>query len=219
MDLLTSHHSVTHIDLAFDAAGQPTIIANATSLHTDLTSLGTNPTERIISVSLFPNKSACSIHRFRSSLGLFCGIVSVCPRLAEELLCTSESHQKQALAEALSTSSMDPDHSTCFVLEGLIHYLPPSALEILLKDMAHGSRAQRVLVSFIDPEMLERSSFVFLTLVKILRKIPRQHYSPSSLPDRFSKHDFSLSGHWVLMSRSPPSHRRHVSATSGAART
>jgi methyltransferase (TIGR00027 family) len=100
------------------------------------------------------------------------------------------------LAEGLSASGLDGGGSVCFVLEGLIHYLPPSTLDALLEDIAEGGGARRVLVSFIDPDMLGRSSFVFGNLVKMLREIPRQHYRIGELAANFSAYGFSQTGHW-----------------------
>ncbi len=100
------------------------------------------------------------------------------------------------LRALLQQTNFVRDKPTCFVLEGLIHYLPPACLEEIIHTASDGEARRRVVLSFIDPEMVKASSPVFAGLVKALREVPRQYFPPHVLEQRFAAYGFSSAGHW-----------------------
>ncbi len=90
----------------------------------------------------------------------------------------------------------DPAQPTCYVLEGLVHYLPAATLDRLVAELAPRAR---VLVSFIDPAMVPEASVVFTSLVKLVREAPRQTFPAEALAARFG--GFRLTGHWAFQAQ------------------
>lgn len=95
----------------------------------------------------------------------------------------------------LAGTGFDADAPACFVLEGLVHYLPAATLDALLATMGAGPR-RRVLLSFIDPAMVPRASVAFTSLVKVVREAPRQYLTPEALAERAAPAGLRLTGHW-----------------------
>lgn len=90
---------------------------------------------------------------------------------------------KISLAGILADGGFAFDRDACLVLEGLIHYLEPEALRRLLSDIALGRGRRRVMLTFIRPDMAARATGLFVSLVKLLREVPRQHFSPETLAE------------------------------------
>lgn len=100
------------------------------------------------------------------------------------------------LGEAVAGTGLDPEQGICWILEGLLHYLPVAALEALVQDMASGAGPRRVLLSCITPQMAARASWAFATLVKLVREVPRRYDDRTSLSQRFGERGFKLTGYW-----------------------
>lgn len=98
---------------------------------------------------------------------------------------------RNGLAAPLVQAGFDATQPSCYVLEGLVHYLPPAVLDRLAAELTPQAR---VLVSFIDPVMVPAASVVFTSLVKVLREAPRQTFTAADLAARFP--GFRLAGHW-----------------------
>lgn len=79
---------------------------------------------------------------------------------------------------------------TCFVLEGFLHYLSPHRFDALLALMAKVPGAQ-IVASYIRTEMYLRAGSMFVELVKLVREIPRLHFTPAGLETRLAAHGFS----------------------------
>jgi methyltransferase (TIGR00027 family) len=88
----------------------------------------------------------------------------------------------------------DPALPTCFVAEGLIHYLSMQRLEALL---GAKSVRRRWIVSFIRTEMYLRAGSMFLNLVRAVREIPRLHFSHERLAQVFAGHGLSTFRSWT----------------------
>lgn len=74
----------------------------------------------------------------------------------------------------------DPSLPTCFVAEGLIHYLSMDRLTALFSAPA---ARRRFIVSFIRTEMYLRAGSMFLNLVRAVREIPRLHFTKEALAE------------------------------------
>lgn len=85
------------------------------------------------------------------------------------------------LTDVLSHTSFDPDGDACFVLEGLVHYLSRDALGHLLDALVRGPGRRRVVLTFIRRDMASTAPGLFIALVKLLREIPREHFTTDEL--------------------------------------
>jgi len=81
------------------------------------------------------------------------------------------------------------DEPTVFVVEGFLHYLSPHRFDILLAAMARAPRA-RIIASFIRTEMYLNADSLFVQLLRLVREIPRLHFTTAGLRERFAKHGF-----------------------------
>jgi methyltransferase (TIGR00027 family) len=89
--------------------------------------------------------------------------------------------ERDALVPALHAAGFDPGSPSCFVLEGLAHYLARPSLARLLAALAAGPGRRRVLLSFIRPDMARAAPSLFITLVQLLREIPTTHLDRAAL--------------------------------------
>ncbi|MEL6345083.1 MAG: class I SAM-dependent methyltransferase [Myxococcota bacterium] len=104
----------------------------------------------------------------------------------------------EGLWVGLSRAKLDLDAPICFVLEGLVHYLPPATLDAMIVAMATGTGRRRAVLSFIAPEMVQKSTLLFGLMVKMLDEVPRQHFSIAGLTQRFYNGGYHLTGHWPI---------------------
>ncbi|MGZ3454217.1 MAG: class I SAM-dependent methyltransferase [Polyangiales bacterium] len=88
----------------------------------------------------------------------------------------------------------DPALPTCFVAEGLIHYLSMQRLEALLSAPAV---RRRWILSFIRTEMYLRAGSMFLNLVRAVREIPRLHLTTEALARVFESRGFHHFRSWT----------------------
>lgn len=100
------------------------------------------------------------------------------------------------LGPALVKAGLQPDQPVCWVLEGLLHYLPEEAAAALAADIGAGAAPRRVLLSCITPAMAARASAAFAGLVKLVREVPRRYDDRASLAARFAPSHLQLSGYW-----------------------
>lgn len=84
---------------------------------------------------------------------------------------------------------------TCFVLEGFLHYLSPDRFDALLRAM---EGKNRIIASYIRTEMYLRADSVFIQLIKLVREIPRLHFTVEGLAARLHRHGFAISENFGL---------------------
>lgn len=89
--------------------------------------------------------------------------------------------QRHALSPLLATVDFDTTQPTCFVLEGLVHYLSMARLRSLLLEMASAHAPRMVIASFIRTDMFESAPSLFVRAVQSLREVPRLHLMPTAL--------------------------------------
>ena len=88
------------------------------------------------------------------------------------------------LLERLVAAGLDPEVPTCFVAEGLVHYLPRERVFELLVELGTGRR--RVLLSWIEPEMSRRVTSTFREVVRLLGEVPRTFFTRAELTETFA---------------------------------
>jgi methyltransferase (TIGR00027 family) len=89
--------------------------------------------------------------------------------------------EREPLAPALRAAGFDPGAPSCFVLEGLAHYLARPSLARLLAAAGAGPGRRRIVLSFIRPDMARAAPALFVTLVRLLREIPTTHLDRPAL--------------------------------------
>jgi methyltransferase (TIGR00027 family) len=102
-----------------------------------------------------------------------------------------------ALAPALERSAFDRSRATCFVLEGVIHYLSRPRLDRLFASIASLAPKRRVLLSFIRTDMYRRADSLFIRLVQSLREVPQLHFTPSELQTILKDHGLDHFESWT----------------------
>lgn len=105
---------------------------------------------------------------------------------------------RQPLDVALARTSFEPARPTCFILEGMVHYLTPARLDFLLASLEAARFPRRILLSFIRTEMYQNAPGLFIRLVRTLREVPRLHFSPEGLAAALSRHGFGDFRRWEL---------------------
>jgi methyltransferase (TIGR00027 family) len=100
------------------------------------------------------------------------------------------------VAADLMADDLPPSREpTVFVLEGFLHYLSPHRFDALLAAMAASPRA-RIVASFIRTEMYVNADSLFVQLIKLVREIPRLHFTTEGLRERFARHGFANFRSW-----------------------
>jgi methyltransferase (TIGR00027 family) len=95
--------------------------------------------------------------------------------------------ERDELAPALERAGFDPAAPTCFVLEGLAHYLPRPTFARLLAATARGPGPRRVIVSYIRRDMARTAPPLFVALVNLLREVPTTYFDRDELA-RLAQH-------------------------------
>ena len=96
------------------------------------------------------------------------------------------------LVPRLTGVGFDAALPACFVLEGLVHYLPLARLRSLLAEMASEQAARTVIASFIRTDMYESAPSLFVRAVQALREVPHLHLRPETLLQLGASCGFSL---------------------------
>lgn len=86
---------------------------------------------------------------------------------------------------------------TCFVLEGLVHYLPPARCEALFAALHHRAAPRAVILSYIHSDIYARASSAFIRVVRLLREVPRWHTTPSALAALAAQTGFERCHTWT----------------------
>ena len=94
----------------------------------------------------------------------------------------------EPLERALARSSFDDTLDTCFVAEGVIHYLSNARFDALLSSIASVRAPVRFVFSFIRDEMYAEANPLFLALVTSLREVPALSFSRQELVARCGAH-------------------------------
>lgn len=85
------------------------------------------------------------------------------------------------LFAALRRTRFDPTQPACFVLEGVVHYLPRAAFERLLAELGRACPGSVLALSFIRSDVYRSAPAGFVRLVRLVREIPREHFAPEEL--------------------------------------
>jgi methyltransferase (TIGR00027 family) len=101
------------------------------------------------------------------------------------------------LSQRLVMAGFDPARPACFVLEGLIHYLKADALDALLAEIAAGPGRRRAVFSFIRSDMYFACNSSFRHLVRVLREIPKLHFTWSELSHVCGRHGLRRFEAWT----------------------
>jgi methyltransferase (TIGR00027 family) len=101
-----------------------------------------------------------------------------------------------SLARALEGTGFRRGEDTCFVAEGLFHYLSVDRLERLFADAAALAPRARFIFSFIETSMYERATPAFIALVKAMREIPLLHFEPATLAGICGRSGFPVLSRW-----------------------
>ncbi len=114
----------------------------------------------------------------------------------------------------LQRFGLDPSQPTCFVLEGLVHYLSPTQFEALLATFGSFPGRCRLVFSFIRSDVYLGAPGLFVSLVKLLREVPRLHFSPRDLATLCARHGLdsfrSWSGGEQVQEFAPAAHGRAI---------
>jgi O-methyltransferase involved in polyketide biosynthesis len=103
------------------------------------------------------------------------------------------------LGELLAHSSFDPAAPTCFVAEGLIHYLPRAAVERLFHTVAHsGPGPRRLLFSYIDSGVYAATTPLLNTLIRAVREVPVLHFDTGEITALCKGAGMNVSRIWSL---------------------
>lgn len=115
-------------------------------------------------------------------------------------------------AKVLARADFDASLPTCFVLEGLIHYLSVAALESVLAGTALCRGETHVVLTFIEADMRARASTRLEQLFRTLGETPRTFWLLPKLVARLAAHGFAAPLCWdfqqQLHSFVPPDVRR-----------
>jgi methyltransferase (TIGR00027 family) len=103
---------------------------------------------------------------------------------------------REDVAAALAGAGFDPHAPTCFVLEGIVHYLSPARIAAILTDIAWGDAPRSVILSYIHSDMYARADSAFVRVVQALREVPRWHTTPSALAALGARHGFDHCETW-----------------------
>ncbi len=115
-------------------------------------------------------------------------LLSLAPGRSRSAELASRDLESGSLLDALASTSFNPAEPACMVAEGLVHYLSPARFDALLADVARGPGRRRLVFSFIRTDMYERAPGLFIRLVKMVREIPRLHFTPEALEAVCARH-------------------------------
>jgi methyltransferase (TIGR00027 family) len=101
-------------------------------------------------------------------------------------------------AALAAAAELEPRRPTCFVVEGVLHYLTRERVEALFAAMARFARPARVLASFIRPEMVRRADAIFVRLVRTLDEVPRLTFAADELRALAAAHGLGPLRTWSI---------------------
>jgi len=103
------------------------------------------------------------------------------------------------LESLLKKSSFDPQLKTCFIAEGLVHYLTLQNFTDFLRVIAQFD--SDFIFSFISSDMRKKADSTFISLIKALKEIPSQFFSKDEIISLCNKHSLKSIGHWDIQSQ------------------
>jgi methyltransferase (TIGR00027 family) len=119
---------------------------------------------------------------------------AVAPRVAVER--AGVDLMEGTLEDALAATAFDWHLDTCFVVEGVVHYLSLPRFDALMAACARGHGRSRVVLSFIRSDMVSRATPAFARLVRLVREVPRLHFHRAELEAVCARHGFSGMTTW-----------------------
>jgi methyltransferase (TIGR00027 family) len=127
----------------------------------------------------------------------------------------------QDLGEVARAAGVDPRKKTCFVAEGIIHYLSHDRFETLLAAVGGMSAPARLVFSFITPDMVSRLTPTLANLFRLVREIPQLHFRPAELEKICGVHGLVDFKDWSFAAQSAEfvraGARRHAKLTQNVA--
>ena len=112
-------------------------------------------------------------------------------RVAVDLMVTS-------LQRALAGTAFEPGAPTCFVLEGLIHYLNIDRVHALLSAIRSLCPRPIALLSFIRDDVYLGAHPTFLALVRAVSEIPALSFGDGELERACASHGLAVTARWTL---------------------
>jgi methyltransferase (TIGR00027 family) len=98
--------------------------------------------------------------------------------------------EREPLGAALARAGFDPEQPTCYLLEGLVHYLSTPALAALFAGLGRPGQRARILLSFIAAEMRARASNTLLALFRLMGERPRSLLEAQALAALLAGHGY-----------------------------
>lgn len=95
----------------------------------------------------------------------------------------------------LESAGFDRTQPSCFILEGIVHYLTQERLAALLQNLS-AVASRRVVITFIEPAMVKRASSGFVRLVQLVREVPMLYFEADDLARLFAVHGMSQFQSW-----------------------
>jgi methyltransferase (TIGR00027 family) len=99
--------------------------------------------------------------------------------------------ERESVTAALARAHLHPGLRTCYVLEGLVHYLSARALDSLLRGLGQAGPPSRILLSFIDAQMRPRATPTVMALFELMGERPRQLLETPRLTSLLARHGYS----------------------------
>jgi len=135
-----------------------------------------------------------------------------------ELRFASTDLETESVSGPLARARFDPTRPTCYLLEGLVHYLTPPSLASLLAGLPVSGTRARILLSFIDARMGAHATPGLAALFALMGERPRSLLNASALADGLSALGYRGFRTWSLAEQIrqfvPPAvvARRHLEA-------
>jgi methyltransferase (TIGR00027 family) len=106
----------------------------------------------------------------------------------------STDFEAEPLSAPLARAGVDPESPTCFVLEGLVHYLGAATLASVLACLGRGPA--RVLLTYIEPEMRRSATSTITGLFRAVGEVPRFFPTPEALASLLAEHGLGRIRSW-----------------------
>ena len=100
------------------------------------------------------------------------------------------------MTAVLAGTPFDRRRSTCFVLEGVVHYLTATAVNQVLKCITELAGPARLILSFIDKQMRAKADFTMVSLFRAMKEPAHWFQTPEELVTLLRGHGFSRVDAW-----------------------
>lgn len=103
----------------------------------------------------------------------------------------------ESMLSSLNKTGFDQKVPTCFILDGIVHYMPLEWFKSLLTEVSENMEHARFIMSYIRSDMYYKATRLYVRLVILIREIPRIHFMPDGLEALFQRHGF---GNFISLS-------------------